>query len=69
MEDNMIQEPSVAEEPTLTKGEAEPASTGEASPMPHRHLQELLELGAGGAHLLNGEDPDDYVRRLREGWG
>jgi hypothetical protein len=33
-----------------------------------RHLQVLLDLRLAGAHLANGEDPDDYVRRLREGW-
>ena len=35
---------------------------------PRRHLQNLLDLRLVGAHLANGEDPDDYVRRLREGW-
>jgi len=35
--------------------------------MPNR-LQALLDLRLAGAHLANGEDPDDYVRRLREGW-
>lgn len=35
---------------------------------PRRHLQALLDLRLAGAHLANGEDPDDYVRRLREGW-
>jgi hypothetical protein len=35
---------------------------------PRRHLQVLLDLRLAGAHLANGEDPDDYVRRLREGW-
>jgi len=33
-----------------------------------KHLQALLDLRLAGAHLANGEDPDDYVRRLREGW-
>jgi len=36
--------------------------------VPRRHLQELLDLRLAGAHLADGEDPDDYVRRLREGW-
>ncbi len=33
-----------------------------------RHLQDLLDLRLAGAHLANDEDPDNYVRRLREGW-
>jgi hypothetical protein len=36
--------------------------------MPRRHLQALLDLRLAGAHLANDEDPDAYVRRLREGW-
>ncbi|MGD0735315.1 MAG: hypothetical protein ABR976_09220 [Terracidiphilus sp.] len=35
---------------------------------PRRHLQALLDMRLAGVHLSNGEDPDDYVRRLREGW-
>ena len=35
---------------------------------PMRHLQALLDLRLAGAHLAKGEDPDHYVRRLREGW-
>ena len=35
---------------------------------PMRPLQILLDLRLAGVHLVNGEDPDDYVRRLREGW-
>ncbi len=35
---------------------------------PRRHLEGLLSLRLAGAHLANDEDPDDYVRRLREGW-
>lgn len=33
-----------------------------------RPLHTLLDLRLAGVHLANGEDPDDYVRRLREGW-
>ena len=33
-----------------------------------RHLESLFELEGLGAHLLKGEDPDEYVRKLREGW-
>lgn len=45
----------------------EPPEPGRAEP-PRRHLQALLDLRLAGAHLADGEDPDDYVRRLREGW-
>lgn len=31
-------------------------------------IQVLLDLRLAGVHLANGEDPDEYVRRLREGW-
>jgi hypothetical protein len=31
-------------------------------------IQILLDLRLAGVHLANDEDPDDYVRRLREGW-
>jgi hypothetical protein len=45
-------------------------SAGEkaATEAPRRHLQVLLDLRLAGVHLANGEDPDDYVKRLREGW-
>jgi hypothetical protein len=43
-------------------------SAGQPAEIPRRHLQNLLDLRLAGAHLANGEDPDDYVRRLREGW-
>ena len=33
-----------------------------------RHLQSLLDAWGIGAHMANGEDPDEYVRKLREGW-
>jgi hypothetical protein len=39
-----------------------------ASSQRRHHLQALLDLRGAGSHLANGEDPDDYVRRLREGW-
>jgi hypothetical protein len=45
------------------------ATTSDGPPeTPRRHLENLLSLRLAGAHLANGEDPDDYVRRLREGW-
>jgi hypothetical protein len=28
----------------------------------------LLQLVGSGKHLWADEDPDEYVRRLREGW-
>ena len=50
----------------LNPGGSAPTSTEPDAP--RRHLQVLLDLRLAGAHLANGEDPDDYVRRLREGW-
>jgi hypothetical protein len=35
---------------------------------PRRHLQGLLDARLIGAEMANGEDPDDYILRLREGW-
>jgi len=43
-------------------------SLGSSSSLPHRPLQALLELRGAGVHLSDGEDPDEYVRPLREGW-
>jgi hypothetical protein len=46
-----------------------PTAVGAGVPEePRSHLQALLELRLAGAHLANDEDPDDYIRRLREGW-
>jgi hypothetical protein len=50
-----------------TGNAASPREKAEAE-APRRHLQVLLDLRLAGVHLANGEDPDDYVRRLREGW-
>jgi hypothetical protein len=47
-----------------SRREGEPKAESPAS----KNLQALLDLRLAGAHLANGEDPDDYVRRLREGW-
>ena len=50
---------------------AEPTDHAGLSPetgAPRRRLDDLLNLRLAGAHLANEEDPDDYVRRLREGW-
>ncbi len=33
-----------------------------------KHLQTILELRLIGKELADGVDPDEYVRRLREGW-
>jgi hypothetical protein len=39
------------------------------SKSPRRKTEDpLLSARAIGRHLANGEHPDDYVRRLREGW-
>jgi hypothetical protein len=47
----------------------EPATLHENnSPVLPGHLQSLLDARGIGAELANGEDPDDYIRRLREGW-
>ena len=48
-------------------GEVENSEDSESA-TPRRHLQALLDLRLAGVHLANGEDPDDYVQRLREGW-
>ena len=29
----------------------------------------ILKLRGLGTHIWSGEDPDHYVRHLREGWG
>lgn len=55
--------------PQLDGSDQHSLSLEESSPeTPRRHLQALLDLRLAGVHLANGEDPDDYVRRLREGW-
>ena len=33
-----------------------------------RWLGSVLDLAGAGKHLWKGEDPDDYVRKQREGW-
>lgn len=55
---------------SLHSGRTAPASVkGSVVPeQPHSRLQALLDLRLAGIHLANNEDPDDYVRRLREGW-
>lgn len=50
------------------KSSAATATLNDGPEKPRRHLQALLDLRLAGAHLADGEDPDDYVRRLREGW-
>jgi hypothetical protein len=51
------------------KAVPEPQALQESdSSAPRRHLQSLLDARGIGADLANGEDPDDYIRRLREGW-
>lgn len=55
-------------------GEGEKDALGTApaeekdSPVPRRHLQNLLDMRLVGLPLANGEDPDEYIRSLREGW-
>jgi hypothetical protein len=59
------------EQPLTDDGECAlgTAALREPATPSRRHLQDLLDLRGIGAHLANGEDPDEYVRRLREGWG
>jgi len=38
------------------------------SPPRERWLESLFQLRGLGRDLWNGEDPDEYVRQLREGW-
>jgi len=33
-----------------------------------RWLEGILGMAGMGKELWKGEDPDEYVRRLREGW-
>jgi hypothetical protein len=33
-----------------------------------RHLDGVFQLVGLGKELWRGEDPDEYVRKLREGW-
>jgi len=35
---------------------------------PVRWLEGLFQMAATGKDIWKGEDPDEYVRRLREGW-
>ena len=35
---------------------------------PVRWLEGLFQMSGTGADIWKGEDPDEYVRRLREGW-
>jgi hypothetical protein len=39
-----------------------------SAPPPERWLSQVLQLRGRGRQLWNGEDPDQYVRTLREGW-
>jgi hypothetical protein len=41
---------------------------GSSEETPHRWLESLFELEGLGREYLEGVDPDEYVRKLREGW-
>ncbi len=41
---------------------------GKGSPRPTRWLDGIFELRGLGRELWRGEDPDEYVRKLRENW-
>jgi hypothetical protein len=43
-------------------------ATQQAPETPQRRLESLLEMEGLGREYLNGVDPDEYVRKLREGW-
>jgi len=51
------------------KAASEPASLHENDlPAPRKHLQALIDARGIGAQMAHGEDPDEYIRQLREGW-
>ncbi|MGO9317057.1 MAG: hypothetical protein ACLPXT_11360 [Terracidiphilus sp.] len=73
MEDKIIPGTSSSDENALLEieGKAVPepiAMQENDSTVPTRHLQSLLDARGIGADLANGEDTDDYIRQLREGW-
>jgi hypothetical protein len=73
MEDKIIPGTSSGNEESLPRYDGKAVSEPEAlqgndSPVPPRHLQSLLDARGIGADMANGEDPDDYIRRLREDW-
>jgi hypothetical protein len=41
---------------------------GRGGGKPVRWLDGVLRMAGAGTELWNGEDPDEYVRKLREGW-
>ena len=53
--------------PTEGEGPAEPVNGGGYSRSDH--LGALFELQGLGHEYWVGVDPDEYVRKLREGWG
>jgi hypothetical protein len=53
------------------RGSLNPDNEGgviEAEEKPLRGIEALLELWGAGREYLEGVDPDEYVRKLREGW-
>lgn len=50
-------------------GQTDSARTAEVEvAIPRKHLQSFLDARGIGAGMAKGIDPDDYIRRLREGW-
>ena len=49
----------------MANDELEEKSPPDEKPQP---LADILALQGAGKHLWKDEDPDEYVRRLREGW-
>jgi hypothetical protein len=41
---------------------------GAREPLTERWLGGVLQLAGAGKRFWRGQDPDDYVRQLREGW-
>ena len=41
---------------------------GKAAPRQVRWLDGILQMRGMGRELWKGEDPDEYVRKLRENW-
>jgi hypothetical protein len=45
-----------------------PGGEPQSAEAPNRWLQSLFEMEGLGRESLEGVDPDEYVRKLREGW-
>jgi hypothetical protein len=45
-----------------------PADEGPGRAEPQGHLESLLEIEGLGQEYWKNVDPDEFVRKLREGW-